>query len=127
PGWSDRTYGECLRRAEAVLCEGGRVLVDANFRSGARRRPFFAAAVRLGVPVLFLVCEAPPAEVRRRLEARAGDASDADWEIYQRLAPGWEEPGPETAPFARRIDASGDSREVEERALAVLRGEGLAG
>src|SRR5262249_55631567 len=31
PEWTDRTYAECLRRAEAELFEGRRVLVDASF------------------------------------------------------------------------------------------------
>ncbi|NIQ53280.1 MAG: AAA family ATPase, partial [Gammaproteobacteria bacterium] len=47
-----------LRRVEEELFRGGRVLVDASFHSEARRRAYVASAVRLGVRVRLLVCEA---------------------------------------------------------------------
>ena len=31
PEWTERTYAECLRRAEALLFEGRHVIVDASF------------------------------------------------------------------------------------------------
>ena len=46
--WTERTYVECLRRAEGLLFEGKRVLVDANFRQEAQRRAFLEAASRWG-------------------------------------------------------------------------------
>ena len=48
PEWTERTYAECLRRAEALLFEGERVLVDASFREEAKRRPFLEAADAVG-------------------------------------------------------------------------------
>src|SRR5262249_1399779 len=56
--WTDRTYAECLRRAEGMLFEGKRVLIDATFGIEAKRRLFLDAARRWGVPGVFLLCRA---------------------------------------------------------------------
>lgn len=93
PEVSERTYSECLSRAERLLSEGRRVIVDATFREEHRRARFRELAVRCGVPFAVLVCAVSPETTRRRLDARKGDASDADWGTYQRLAGSWEEPG----------------------------------
>ena len=126
PEWSDRTYAECLRRAEELLFEGGRVIVDANFREEQRRKDFFDAALRWGVPVLFLVCEADPDDIKARLDARRGDASDADWSVYQRLAKGWEEPGERTKSALRRIPAGKSADAAYQAACHALTEAGLA-
>jgi len=91
PEWIERTYAECLRRAEGLLAQGRRVIVDATFREGQWRDLFLAAARGLGTPGLLLICEAPPEMVRQRLAARTGDPSDADWAVYQKTAAAWEE------------------------------------
>jgi hypothetical protein len=93
PEWTDRTYATCLRRAEALLFDGRRVIVDATFSAEAYRRQFFDLAARLAVPAALVVCRADPAAVRARLAARKGDASDADWAVYEDAARRWEEPG----------------------------------
>lgn len=108
--WNDRTYTECLRRAEEHLFEGRRVIVDASFREEARRRLFLDAARSWGVPGLLLICTADRAVVERRLRARTRDVSDADVNIYQKAAAAWEEPGPLTRQALRevRCGSSGD-------------------
>jgi aminoglycoside phosphotransferase family enzyme/predicted kinase len=121
PEWSERTYAECLRGAEQGLFAGERVLVDANFREEARRRPFLDAAARWAVPVALLVCRADPEVVRRRLEVRVGDASDADWTVYQSARADWQEPGPETQAALAVIDSSGSPQETLAQALECLR------
>jgi aminoglycoside phosphotransferase family enzyme/predicted kinase len=125
PPWSQRTYAECARRAEAELFAGGRVLVDANFRAEEQRRVFLDLARDWGVPGLLLVCRADPATARRRLAGRHGDVSDADWAVYQQAAREWQEPGPATRPFARELDANGAAEQTLARALELLRGDGL--
>lgn len=122
---TDRTYGECLRRAERMLGEGTRVLVDATFREERTRRAFVDAAVRCGVKVAVLVCEAEPGTVRDRLAARRGDASDADWDVSRRLAAGWEPGGPEVARVLHRVSTEGAVEQALGRALAVLAQQGL--
>jgi aminoglycoside phosphotransferase family enzyme/predicted kinase len=123
--WSDKTYAECLRQAEAVLFEGGRVLVDANFREEPRRRTFLDAAVRWGVRALFLVCQVEPDVARARLHNRRGDVSDASWATYLQLRASWEEPGAPTRRHLRVIRSDGPPEETLAQALAALREAGL--
>jgi hypothetical protein len=124
--WSDRTYAECLRRAETLLFEGQRVLVDASFRHEKRRATFLNAAVRWGVPVLLLHCHADPDLVKRRLRDRRNDASDADWAVYQQLAEEWQPPGVASQPAWRTVLTEGEVAAGLNRALALLREVGLA-
>ncbi len=95
PEWTERTYSECVRRAEALLFDGRRVIVDATFSAETHRRQFLDLAARLAVPAALVVCRVDPATVRARLAARTGDASDADWAVYEAVARRWEEPGAE--------------------------------
>lgn len=123
--WSERTYAVCLERARARLLEGERVVVDANFKADAQRRPFVALARALGVPVRLVVCTADEATVRDRLSKRTGDASDADVAVYLRARAAWEPLAPEHAALADTVDTGGPREEVAERVLAALRGAGL--
>jgi aminoglycoside phosphotransferase family enzyme/predicted kinase len=125
PEWNARTYTECLRRAEQLLFEGKRILVDATFREEKQRRTFLEAAVHWGVHGAMLYCRAEPDTVRRRLEQRRGDASDADWSIYLQLAASWEEPGAFTQRYCHVISTEGSPEESLFRALEVLRKMGL--
>lgn len=121
PEWSERTYAECLRRAEALLFEGRRVLVDASFGKEARRRAFLEAATRWGVPSGFLLCAADPDTVRTRLAQRRNDASDADVTIYEQAARHWEPPGPATCLALHTIATDGGRETAVVQALDVLR------
>ncbi len=150
PEWTERTYAACLERAEELLFQGQRVVVDAGFREEAHRREFLAAARAWGGAARVLVCEAPAEEVRRRLRGRTdvsrlhqeggtrrghhqeggtwvvAEPSDADWAVYQALAERWEEPAAETATALERIDTSGPPEASLDQALAALRAAGLA-
>jgi aminoglycoside phosphotransferase family enzyme/predicted kinase len=123
--WTLRTYAECLRRAEALLFEGQRVIVDASFRCERERLQFLAAAHRWGVQGLFLICQTDPEVARHRLADRRGDASDADWSIYERAAEQWEEPGRQSSAVWHPVNAGADPRGTLEHALGVLRQAGL--
>jgi len=118
--WSDRTYDECRRRAERILFEGGRAIVDASFHRESRRRAFVESAVRHGVAIRFLVCEADPGTARGRIRARSGDASDADREVYSRMRDRWEPPGPSVARLTRAVSTDGSPEESARAALAIL-------
>jgi aminoglycoside phosphotransferase family enzyme/predicted kinase len=120
PAWTERTYAECLRRAERLLFEGQRVLVDASFGEAKHRRAFGELAVRLGVPLVFLLCQASHEEIRQRLGVRQGDASDADWFIYQQAAAHWEEPRPVTHGLLSLVPTDGTKADALARALASL-------
>jgi aminoglycoside phosphotransferase family enzyme/predicted kinase len=124
--WTERTYAECLRRAEKLLFEGQRVLVDATFRDEGMRRTFVQSALRRGVPAVLLLCQAEPEIVRERLENRRGDASDADWNIHLQAALHWEEPTAATRRHLRSV-RTGDRLEAAlAQALDALREVALA-
>jgi predicted kinase len=123
--WTERTYAECLRRAEELLFEGNRVLVDANFREDAHRRALLEAATRWGGPGVFLLCQAAPDVVRARLARRRDEASDADWAVYLRAAEAWEEPGPLTRSVLRSIRTAATREQVLRQTLEALRQVGL--
>ncbi len=120
PRWNERTYAECLARAETMLREGGRVIVDASFREDAWRREFLELAARLRVPGLLFVCQAETDAIRRRLAERRGDASDADWSIYQAAAQAWEPASPPVAAQQHLLSASQSREETLQAALAIL-------
>ena len=125
PEWNDRTYAECLRRAERLLFEGRRVLVDATFREERQRQIFLNVAVRWGVPAGILLCQAKPETVQRRLGLRQGDASDADWSVYLQVASTWEEMGTATAPAVHALSTDGALEQTLSQALESLRELGV--
>ncbi|MGE3805121.1 MAG: AAA family ATPase [Gemmataceae bacterium] len=117
PEWHERTYAECLRRAEAMLFHGGRVLIDATFRDEGQRQAFLAAAHRHGVPGLLLLCQADAAVVKQRLAERQGDASDADWAVYEEAARDWQV---EESASTRIINTGGSVEQSLKQALHLL-------
>jgi aminoglycoside phosphotransferase family enzyme/predicted kinase len=125
--WSARAYAECLDRAGRLLFEGRRVLVDATFREENKRETFLQAAVQWGVPFGILLCQAEPETVRRRLEARHADASDADWSVYLRLAASWERMGELAGQTLHTISTEGNPEQALSQALEALRQLGLHG
>jgi len=123
--WTERTYAELLRRAAELLGQGERVIVDANFRQDAWRGRFLDAARSWGVPMFFVLCEAAPKVLRERLNARTGDVSDADWNVYQTLEATWQ---PLSAPVERvtiAVDTTPPLAEYAARVRAKLKEEGL--
>ena len=124
--WNERTYAEALRRAEALLFEGRRVIVDASFREDARRQAFIEATSRLKVPVVLLQCEADAEVIRQRLSARSGDASDADWSIYEAAAKAWEPHSASSATVAQVVDTGHARQQSLAAAIECLRDAGLA-
>jgi aminoglycoside phosphotransferase family enzyme/predicted kinase len=116
--WTERTYAECLRRAEEFLFEGKRVIVDASFGEERRRRDFLELAAWLAVPGVFILCQADPEAIRLHLSDRRGDASDADWSVYRKAAERWEEIGAFTQPV---VHESLRERSPEQRLAQVVR------
>ena len=67
-----------LEEAGAGLKAGVSVVLDAAFLKLAERSAAEALAARMAIPFQGLWMEAPEALLRERLDARTGDASDAD-------------------------------------------------
>lgn len=122
--WTARTYAECLRRAVEAIQAGQRVIADGTFSRDAHRQEYLAAARRLGVPCLIFVCQADPQLVRDRLAVRTGDASDADWQVYQAMVEKWEPATGTTLRVTRVIETSSvtDARGAASKHLTA---EGL--
>ncbi|MGE0621699.1 MAG: AAA family ATPase [Pseudomonadales bacterium] len=96
PAQSDRTFDYLARAAAGLLVAGERVIVDATFIERARRRKFEDLAVRLGVPVVVVHCEAPDAVLDERVGRRAatgGDPSEATTEVLTLQRQRFEPPG----------------------------------
>jgi aminoglycoside phosphotransferase family enzyme/predicted kinase len=125
PEWSERTYAECRRRAELLLADGRRVLVDATFRAERHRQKFVQLAQSLITPALFLITQARPEIVRERLAKRRNDVSDANWEVYVKATSEWEEPLA-TRQLVRPIATDNDALPPVDAALAALREVGVA-
>lgn len=125
--WDERTYGECLARAERLLFEGQRVLIDATFREERRRLDFIGAAVRWGVPCAILFCQTSRQTALARLAQRRGDASDAGAEAYERLAAAWQGFGPRSRRAFRVVSSDGTPEHALAEALAALQRLGLHG
>jgi hypothetical protein len=115
-----RTYAECLRRAQALLFEGRRVLIDATFADEGQRTAFLAVARSYGVPVGLLVCEARAETVARRLALRRGDASDADWRVYLEISSHWQGLSPAVGRLTHRISMDLDAESSLDSALRAL-------
>lgn len=92
PEVTQRVYHEVFRRADLVLQSGRPVILDASFRSTHLRLEARELARRLGVPFLFVECQAPIEILRRRLEERARNPATSDGReaIAPDFAASWE-------------------------------------
>ena len=79
-----RTYARLHALAGELLAAGWPVIVDAAFLRREERAAFRALAAGLGAGFGILVTEAPVAELRRRLAARSGDASEATAAVLEK-------------------------------------------
>jgi aminoglycoside phosphotransferase family enzyme/predicted kinase len=125
PEWTQRTYAECLCRAESLLFEGNRVIVDANFPEERWRRAFLDAASRLSVRTILLLCAAKKEAVRTRLQRRGADVSDADVRVYEEAARRWEIPGLAIRGWLREVDTNTRPEDSLHQAESFLRELGL--
>lgn len=109
---SARVYERLQRDAAAALAAGHSVVVDAVFGRADERKAIEAVAARAGAPAQCLWLDAPAKTLQARVDARTGDASDADSAVVRRQLAidtgnnSW-----------RRVDAGGGF----ERTLAAAR------
>jgi hypothetical protein len=127
PPWTERTYGECLRRAEDLLWQGERVVIDASFRDQGKRELLLAAARRWGVPGLLLHCQARPEIVEQRLRERQHDVSDADAAVFREAVRQWHALPAATPNWHFAICADNAPAQVLHDALRMLHEQGLHG
>lgn len=112
---TDKVYQRLRERAGMILRAGHGVVVDAVHQRPEEREALEKLAKAYGVGFAGLWLEAPVEQLTARVEARRGDASDADARIVRQQAErdlgplNWE-----------RIDSSGEPAAVLARARAVL-------
>jgi aminoglycoside phosphotransferase family enzyme/predicted kinase len=78
PEVSARVFAEIERGAARILAAGHAVIADAVYGQPSQRAGIAAVAEAAGAPFCGIWLCAPEAELERRVEARRGDASDAD-------------------------------------------------
>jgi aminoglycoside phosphotransferase family enzyme/predicted kinase len=83
-----RTYGRLRALARELLLAGWPVIVDAAFLKRGERAAFRSLASELDVDFRILATEAPIEELRRRIRARSGDASEATVAVLEKQL-GW--------------------------------------
>lgn len=123
---TQRVYNECLSRAAEHLRHGGRVIVDATFQREDERQRFLQLAIDHGCRSVWLECIASPEITKQRIEARHGDASDADWPVHQLVKSRWEQPSETTARFHVLVETGESCQFATDAAIAALREFGIA-
>jgi len=124
---TQRIYDECWSRARRRLLAGGRVIVDATFQRESNRQQFLQLAIDCGVRSVWLECTAPADAVQRLLAARHGDASDADWSVYELVRKQWEPPSEFTERFHDIIASDEGAGSALTVACSKLQRRGLTG
>lgn len=118
-GYTDRmiaaTYAEMLDRARTLLQHGETVVCDASWSDPTHRRVAEQVAREGHAELRAIECRLPAELARRRLQARRGDASDADQDVHddmRRRFAGW--------PQAMAVDTSPAPDDVLRTARAAL-------
>lgn len=112
---SDAVYWRLLERAAAALEAGHSVIVDAVFAAPAERHRVAAVAEAAGVPFSGLWLVAGAAELRGRVSARRGDASDATPAVVDRQL-GYEIGRIDWTP----VEAGGSARDTLAAVISLL-------
>ena len=120
-----RLFDACHYLIAEFLGQGYPVIFDATNIRERDRIPVYNIAQKRRVPLAIVVITAPRATVRRRLRRRESGQdpdtwSDANWQIYCRMAPHWE---PVTRPHIA-ADTSGSIAAALRRTLAWAAGRG---
>lgn len=84
PAATADTYQRLHDLAKQITSANFTVIVDATLLEAAQRRPFLQDDSSLQIRRIVIDCEAPETELRRRIVAREGDASEASLEVLER-------------------------------------------
>jgi predicted kinase len=108
-------YLEVRRRAEAALASGTSVVLDATFRLQSERESARQMAEKHRASWHFILVTAPEPLIRERLAQRSGDASDADFAIYEEIRDQYE---PVEEPYLH-VDNSADLAHIDQQLARV--------
>jgi aminoglycoside phosphotransferase family enzyme/predicted kinase len=123
---TQRIYQECLERARRSLQAGHRVIVDATFQRDEDRMNFLQLAIDCGCRAVWLECMAPADITKQRIATRHGDASDADWSVYQLVSSRWQPASEHTERFHARVETGVSADLARDAAMIILRTQGIA-
>lgn len=113
--FSEKTYAEVNRRAAEALRNGHTVILDVVFARAQERAKVRELAQACGAEFTGLWLEAPADTLRARVDARTGDASDADSKVVDMQL------GFDLGTIDwHRIDAGGAPEDTYRHALRVL-------
>lgn len=84
PAVTEKVYARLRTLAARVLAAGYCVIVDAVHARESERDAIEDVACQAGATFMGMWLEAPPEELMKRVEARTGDASDADGAVVRR-------------------------------------------
>ena len=102
--------------ARIALEAGYPVILDAAFLRRAERSEALKLAEALNVRFSIVVCEAPLALLRERLQARSGDASEANVAVLEQLRAVAEPLASDELAFIHKLPGT---RTVDTRSLRV--------
>ncbi len=117
---TERVYAVLADKARRALAAGHGAIVDAVFAKSEERAAVEQIARQMGRPFVGLWLAAPPETLVERVEARRGDASDADRTVV-RLQLSYDIGELTWA----KVDASGTRAQSQSNAREVLREAGL--
>lgn len=83
PEFGAKVYARLFEEAALVLATGASVVLDAVFLKPEERQQAADLAARAGVPFQGVWLQAPAELLRQRVDARTGDASDADVAVLE--------------------------------------------
>ena len=102
--FSTRTYEEMRRQAAVLLAADQSVILDGAYKRAGERELVRQLAREHGAAALFVLCECPPAEARRRAGVRLADPrafSDGRVELFEAQVRDFDPLGPEDRPLLR--------------------------
>lgn len=99
-----RTYHHMADLAAQVLDGGYTVIIDATFQRPEQRQRFYELGREKGFAVIVLEFAATADTLRQRIQARKGDASDADLNILEQQLDNWQALEEDEQPHAISID-----------------------
>ena len=126
PDAKQRTYDALLADARRDLGQGRTCIVDGSFVQARWRQPFVDLAGELGVPYVLFETFTSKEVAQQRLELRAKDPrepSEADWNVYLRLAEQYEPPDELPPQHHVRIESGGPAEDGVATLLDALLGQ----
>ncbi len=124
-GISEKTYEKAMEQADTILRRGKSAIIDASFKRRRDREKARAIAGQCLADFFVVECVCPEPVVRKRLEDRLADrteASDGRWEIFAAQKEDFEKISEGEGPSHLIADTSLPPETVALRVLARIRG-----